>query len=101
LLRPVFCSVASHGGKAAQICHSVRLSVSLLLVVLFALRGSCTAVLRQPTFSARSPAAGIRPTSCTPREAVSHFQDTMISLPNLPEVKARFLTDSSRNESSS
>jgi hypothetical protein len=56
--------------------------------------------LRQPTLSARSPAAGIRPTSCTPRWAEFHFQDIMISPPGLLPFQDYFLTDSSCNESS-
>ncbi len=64
MFRDLFCSMAHHDGKATQIRHSVSLAVSLHMVFVFFLHGSCSAVLRQPTLSVRSPAAGIRLISC-------------------------------------
>jgi len=70
LLRHLFCSVADHDGKATQVCNPVSPAHFIPFTFRFVFNGSCTAVLRQPTLSAGSPAAGIRPTSCTP-----HWED--------------------------
>jgi hypothetical protein len=73
LLRDLFCSMAHHDGKATQIRHSVSLVVSLVIVFITFWHGSCSADLRQPTLSARWPAAGIRRISCTTRWEEFHI----------------------------